>query len=320
MTEFVTFGETALRLSPPGYERLQAASETTVHVDGEESNVAVAASCLGADSLWVSRLPDSPLGKRVVSTLESHGIDVAVAWDDEGRQGLVFQEAAAEPRDAGRWHDRDDTATGRATPSDLPMDRVQDADVVFTGASTPALSEDAANTTEAMLRAGGGAGALTAMDLDYDPGLHESAHVQAIVEHLFDHVDVLVANEAHARDVLPRSGKPRELANGLVAEYDLEMVVVTRSEHGAVVMHDAPGTNVVHERDTIDTEAVDPAGQHEAFVGGFLQRLGDGADAAEALTYGVATSALARTVPGPLLSVDRDEVDAVADRVRENAR
>ncbi|MHB9288631.1 sugar kinase [Halobacteriales archaeon Cl-PHB] len=320
MTAFVTFGETALRFSPSGYERLQTAAETSVHVDGEESNAAVAATCLGADSTWISRLPANPLGKRVVATLEGHGVDTHVAWDDEGRQGLVFAEAAAPPRNASRVQDRHDTAASRATASDLPMATVQDADVVFTGASTPALSADAANTTEAMLRAGSGAGALTALDLDFDPALHEPAHVKAVVEHLFDHVDVLVANEDHARTVLPRSGKPRELANGLVAEYGLEMVVVTRSEHGAVLMHDTPGTNVIHERETVDAEPVDQTGQHEAFVGGFLQRLGDGADAAEALTYGVATSALARTTPGPLLTVDREEVDAVADQVQETAR
>lgn len=319
MTDLVTFGETPLRLSTPGHTRLETASQADIYVDGEESSVAVAASCLGAECTWLSKLPDTPIGRRIVADLRRHGIETDVTWTDEGRVGLVYHEAGSDPRPEGRWHDREHTSAATAVPGDLPMDLVQQADAVFTGASTPALSEEAAETTEAIMRAGGSGESVAALDLDYDQALHDAEFMGRLLDRLFAHVDLFVANEADARTVLDLTGGPRELANTIVAEYDLEMVLITRSQYGAVVMHDTPGTNVIHERDTVEAAPIDPTGQHEALVGGFLARIADGADAAQALTAAVATASLARTVPGPLLEATEDEIDAIAEQVRESS-
>lgn len=319
MSDFVTFGETPVRLSPPGKQRLETTETATVHADGTESNAAVAAGAFGIDSAWVSKLPDSPLGHRVVRELEGHGIDTEVAWADAEthRQGLVFHETGHPPRESQRFQDREGTAVATAKPGDLPMDAIQGADVVFTGLSTPALSEDAASTTAAMLRAAHGSGATTAIDVDYQPGLVEPALLQDVLLELLQHLEVLIANEDKIRTVLDRSGKPRELANSIAAEYDLETVVITRSGRGAVALQDTPGTNIIHERDTIETDTVDEAGQHGAFSGGFLAKLADGANLASALSYGVATAALTRTIPGPLLTAGEHEIDRVAEDVSE---
>jgi 2-dehydro-3-deoxygluconokinase len=317
MSELVTFGETPLQFSPPEQERLETVREATVHADGTESNVAVAASVLGADSTWVSKLPDTPLGRRVVGQLHEHGIDTSITWSegDRARQGTVFRETGYPPRAGAQFHDRENVAAATADPGDLPMGLVQSADVVFSGVMTPSLSEAAATTTEAMLRAAHGSGVTTAVDVDFQPGLRSAERVGATLEGLFEHLDVLLANETHVERVLDTSGQPRELANVIAAEHDLETVVITRSNHGAVALQNTPGTNVMHERETIDHEALDPAGQHAAFAGAFLQRLGDGDDLAAALDYGVAAATLARTIPGPLLTARREEIDRLVDEI-----
>jgi 3-oxoacyl-[acyl-carrier-protein] synthase III len=51
MSDLVTFGETMLRLSPPGHERLETTDELEVRAAGAESNVAIAAERLGAVSM-----------------------------------------------------------------------------------------------------------------------------------------------------------------------------------------------------------------------------------------------------------------------------
>lgn len=320
MTELVTFGETPLQFTPREKRRIETAGEMSLHAHGVESSAAIAAACLGTEATWLSKVPDTPLGHRVVSELHQHGIDCEVTWADDRRQGLTFAEIGAEPREDGRWHDRTDTAAASTSPGDIPMDRVQGADALFAGLSTPALSESAAETTQAIMRAGNGADALTAVELDYRAGMHDADHLGNLFDHIAEHVDLLLAHEDDARAVLDARGQPREFANSLVAEYDLEMVAITRSQHGAVVLHDAPGTNVIHERDAVETETVDPRGQHAAFVGGFLQPLIDGRDAAAAVTTGVATATLARTVPGPLLSARSEEIEALAEDVRAASR
>jgi 2-dehydro-3-deoxygluconokinase len=100
--DLVTFGETTLRFSPPRGERLETAETLTFATAGAESNVAVAASRLGADAAWLSKLPDSTLGRRVTADLRQHGVDPAVAWSDAGRQGTYYKQSRRKTHDFSR--------------------------------------------------------------------------------------------------------------------------------------------------------------------------------------------------------------------------
>ncbi|MFB6183513.1 MAG: sugar kinase [Haloarculaceae archaeon] len=311
MSGLVTFGETPLRLSPPDDERIEMATRFRLETSGTESNVAITASRLGTTSAWVSRLPESPLGRRVVAEVRRHGVETDIEWTDEGRQGLVFHESGSELRADRAVHDRDDATAGAATPESLALDRFRAADVAFVAGSTVALSKTAAETATAVLEAATDGGALTAMDVDHQPGLWNPDANAERLQRAFAAVDVLFANEREFETVLGRSGKPREQVHTVASKGDFEMVVMTRSEYGAIVWHD----NVVHERDSVPTADVDASGQHAAFVGGFLDRLAGGADADEALSHGVATAALARTIPGTAAAVEPDEVERVLARM-----
>jgi 2-dehydro-3-deoxygluconokinase len=311
MTSLVTFGETSLRVQPSGEGRLDTASEMRMEASGVESNVAVAASQLGADATWLSKLPDSPLGHRVERQLHQYGIETDLAWG-EGRQSLQFFENGIEPRTRRLQEDRADCAATTVAPGELPMDRVQAADGVFVGGSTLALSEQLVQTGGAVLRAGGGGG-LTAFDLDYQPALWSLAEARETYESVFSSVDVLFASEGDARTVFDRSGKPREMAHSIASNGGFEMVVITRSEWGALVWHD----NVIHELDSVETEVVDPSGQHEAFIGAFLERLLSDAPTDEALAYGVAAAALTRTLPGSMTTISHEETAALAEDIQD---
>lgn len=321
MTDLLTFGETPLRFSPPGAERLEMVREASIYADGTESNAAVAAQELGAEAVWLSKLPDTPLGRRVVSQLKEQAIETDVAWasDPDLRQGLVFQETGSDPRDGKQFHDRQYTAAATARPADFPMERVQEAQVIFTGLSTPVLSPETAETTKAILRASGGNGAVTAMGLDYSPSLAAPERYRETLTDIADELDMLIADVSTVNTVLDRDGGPRELANLLAVEYDLDIVVVTRNHKGAVALRNSPGTNVIHEREAVPAETVDASGTHGAFAGAFLQQLIAGSDIARSLTYAVAVGTLARTIPGPFLTTTgaaeiEPLVEAVLDR------
>jgi 2-dehydro-3-deoxygluconokinase len=316
----LTFGETPLRFAPADGGQLHTAREMRVYADGTESNAAAAAAAMGGEGVWVSKLPDTPLGRRVVSELRRYGVDTAVAWTDGRRQGLRFEEAGVRPREGTTLQDRSGGAMAAVEPDDLPMDELRAADAVFTGASTLALSGKAADTAAAVFEATRGTAITAAADLDLQPGLCSAADARAALDRLSGAVDVLVASEDDAAAVLDAGGGARELVTAAADEFDLELVVITRSERGALAMHDTPGTNVVHERVAVETETVDPAGGHAAFVGALLQRLVDGADVTDALSYGVAAGALARTVPGPYLTADRAELDRVVEESVDEPR
>jgi 2-dehydro-3-deoxygluconokinase len=305
MGELVAFGETSLWLSPQDSERFETATDVHLRVSGTESNVAVAASTLGAEARWLSKLPDTPLGHRVERALSEHGVRTDVAWTDSRRQGLVFVEYGPDPRESRRFEDREGCAATAVTPGELPMDRVQAADVTVVAGSTLSLSGGVLETAEAVMRATDGGPA--ALVLDYAPGLWSPDEARETLAGVFDAVDVLVATERGAESVFDRTGETRTLAHTVGSEYDFETVVVTRGERGALAWHDS----VIHERDGIEAEAIDAAGQHEAFTGAFLGRRIDGDPVDEALIYGVASATLARTTPGPMTTITRGEVETL---------
>ena len=317
MTQFVTFGETPLWLSPPRRGRLERTRELRVRADGIESNAAVAAHALGTQAVWASVLPDSSLGRRVRSAVDAQGVQTDVSWADPAgcRQGLVFGESTRPPREQQRLHDQTGTAVAAATPSDLPMDRVHDADMLLAGSNTAVLSQASAETTTALLRAGQGGGARTAVALEYAAALDGPEVYRGVFEELATHVDIVFVREADARAALGLDDRWRDLASRLTVTYGLDIAVVFRPGHGAVAIEDSPRASLVHERSGINTNPVDTAGEYGAVVGGVCNALLGGADIATALDTGLAAAGLVRTLDGPFLSATDAEVDAALDRL-----
>ena len=85
--DFLTLGETLLRLSPPGVQRLDQARAFEVGVGGSELNVACLLARLGRRTAWVSRLPEGPLGRIVDGEARRHGVDNSVCPLDRRARG-----------------------------------------------------------------------------------------------------------------------------------------------------------------------------------------------------------------------------------------
>src|SRR3974390_1148717 len=104
--DFLTLGETLIRLSPPGMLRLDQARQFEVGVGGSELNVACLLARLRRRAAWGSRLPEGPLGRIVDGEARRHGVNMRhVKWV-EARQGLMFFEAGPAPRNARVIYDR----------------------------------------------------------------------------------------------------------------------------------------------------------------------------------------------------------------------
>ncbi|ELZ19563.1 PfkB domain-containing protein [Haloterrigena salina JCM 13891] len=307
MSDIVAFGETMLRLSPPRNERLEDVDEFEVRAAGAESNVAIAASRLGATASWISKVPETPLGKRVVGELRQHGIDTDVVWSHRGRQGTYYLERAGKPRGTNVIYDRKNTAVSTAKAREFDIDRIQNARVFFTTGITPALSSTLRETTANMLKAARQGGTTTAFDFNYRNKLWSPDEARETLTQLFPGIDVLVIAARDARTVLGIEGDPRQLAHRLGSQYDFTTVVVTRGADGAIGWHDS----VVHEQEAYETDTVSSIGTGDAFTGAFIARRLHGDDVPTALEYAAATAAIKRTIPGDVALVSKEEVDAV---------
>ncbi|WP_254533778.1 bifunctional 2-dehydro-3-deoxygluconokinase/2-dehydro-3-deoxygalactonokinase [Natrinema gelatinilyticum] len=307
MTDLVTFGETMLRLSPPRHERFETATAFDVYPGGAESNAAVAAARLGADATWISKLPDTALGRRVISDLKRYGLDADVVWTETGRQGVYYLEIAGEPRGTDVVYDRADAAVTTATVDELSTDLLEDAAVFLTSGITPALSATLERTVGDLLEIAREAGVQTAFDVNYRSKLWSPAEARETIETYFPSIDALVTPVRDARNVLEATGEADEIATTLADEWGFETVVITCGSDGAVAYHG--GTLV--DRSAFETETIAPIGTGDAFVGGFFASRLEGVDVGTALEYGAAVAALKRTIPGDVAIVDRDEVDRI---------
>ncbi|MDY6819388.1 MAG: bifunctional 2-dehydro-3-deoxygluconokinase/2-dehydro-3-deoxygalactonokinase [Halobacteriales archaeon] len=307
MADLVTFGETMLRLSPPEGERLETTETLDVRVGGTESNVAVAADRLGLDAVWLSKLPATPLGRRVTTALHARGLETDIVWTDENRQGTYFIEPGGRPRGTDVIYDRAGSAVTTATPAELPLDRLAAAELFFTTGITPALSPTLQTTTAEVLTHAAEAGTRTVFDLNYRSKLWEPDEAKSTLQRLFPAIDVLFIAERDAHTVLDRTGDPATIADGLRTDWGFETVVVTRGDAGALAWHDGEITRQA----TFSAETIDPIGTGDAFVGGFLAARQDDATIADALEYGAATAALKRTIRGDLATITPAEVERV---------
>ncbi|QLC33660.1 sugar kinase [Halarchaeum sp. CBA1220] len=310
MSDLVTFGETMLRLSPPGQERIERATELEFRAAGAESNVAVNAGRLGVEATWLSKLPASPLGRKVTATVESQGADADVVWSEEGRQGTYYLEQASKPRATNVVYDRADAAVTTATADELPTERVEGARYFYTSGITPALSDTLEETTADLLELAQEAGTTTAFDVNYRSKLWTPAEARPVLESLFPDIDVLVTAERDARAVLGLEGDAERIARDLADEWGFETVVVTRGAAGALALH----AGDVTEQPAVEADTYDAVGTGDAFVGGFLARRLQGDGVPAALEYAAAVASLKRTIPGDTALVTPDEVEAVLEK------
>lgn len=316
MADLVTFGETMLRFSPPDEERLEIADQYDVNVAGAESNVAVAAQRLGIDSTWLSKLPDSPIGRKVTGELRSHGISVDVVWDDspQRRQGTYYLEQGRPPRGSEVIYDRAHASVTTATVDELSTAVLAGADCFHTTGITPALSETLATTTAELLQRAQSAGALTSFDVNFRSNLWAPTEAKEVLTDLFPDIDILVVAERDARVVLDADGDAESIARDLDDEYGFEVVVVTRGGEGALALSDGE----VFTQPTYEAPDAYPVGTGDSFVGGFLSQYLDGESVPEALTWGAAAAALKRSVPGDMATIAPEEVREVIGGTTES--
>jgi 2-dehydro-3-deoxygluconokinase len=315
MTDLVSFGEATLRLRARRGNQLTRAGRFDAGTGGPEANTAVAASGLGSDAVWLSRLPDSPLGRRVVGDMRSQGVRTGISWaGSDDRLATAFVDPGAEPRGRTVVHDDQAAAFIQVHAGNLPLGIVRDADYFHVTGITPARSKRAASAVASLLETATQADTTTTFDLRYRERCWSREEARTACEALFPQVDVLFATLSEAGAVFDEEGDPIEIAHAIRTSYGFETVVLTRTDGSAVAVHD----DEVHEASAIEGETVDAAGSEDAFVGGFLARLIEGHGIADALAWATAASALAKTLDGDAVDVPRERVEQLAAEQAEN--
>ncbi len=317
MPDVITFGEAMVRLSPPGFRRLEQARSLDVQVGGAELNTAVALARLGRKAAWVSRLTANPLGRLIANHAREAGVSTEhVVWTSDDRVGLYFLEFGAAPRASSVLYDRKGAAIAALRPGTIAWPDV------FAGARwfhvtgiTPGLSAAAAEVTREALTAARAAGLRTSVDLNYRVKLWTPAQAGTVMAELMPLTDVLITTEEDTERVFGITGTDyADVAAQTARRFGLKVVAITLRENPlvwknawtAIAYQDG---RLLHTRG-YEVEIVDRLGAGDSFAAGLIHGLLDG-DLQRALDFGVALSALKHSIPGDFAWVTAAEVEAL---------
>ncbi len=310
--DLITWGETMLRFSPPAGASLEGAAAFEIGVGGTESNVAVALARLGKRVSWVSRLPESPLGRRVAAGIAVHGVDVSrVVWAEGERIGLNFIETAGAPRANLVVYDRAGSALANLDPGELDYDFLASGELLHLTGITPALGAGCRRAWLESATRAKAAGHTVVLDINYRAKLWSPAEARGALEEVFPHVGVLLGALRDVQLLFGPTGEaefaPEATAEVIVkafaAAHGLPLVVLTLGAEGAL----AWDGKAVHKHPAFPTEVADRIGAGDAFAAGFLYGWKE-KNVAHGLRCGNALAALKQTYRGDVTWSTRQEL------------
>lgn len=348
----VTFGEIMGRMSPVGWRRLRQAmpGQLEVSFSGAEANVAVSVACLGGKSRFVTALPDNPLAEACLSSLKALDVDVtSVVRSKSGRLGLYFVETGANQRPSSVVYDRDGSAIAQAKPEAYDWKRtLNGAGWFHTTGITPSLSKEAADSALAAVKTAKAAGVPVSIDLNFRKklwrwrqGATAKDLAREIMSGILPYVDLVIANEEDADDVLGIKAEGADVSKGrldakryvdvakeirrrfpnvgMVAITLRESVSASHNNWGAMLYHGAsdkayfaPLRGDQYEPYQI-TDIVDRVGAGDSFGAALIFALNtpELSEPSKAVAFAVASSCLCHSVMGDFNLVTRAEVEAL---------
>jgi 2-dehydro-3-deoxygluconokinase len=319
----VSFGEAMLRLTPPSHEPLARALALDVSPGGAELNAAVTTAALGVPAVWVSCLPDNPLGRNLARQALASGVDLGrVRWvaEDDGRMGLYFLEEGTDPRPSAVTYDRAESAFARIASGAFDWEAIlAGAGALHVSGITPAVGEGPRAETMAAIRAANGLGVPVAFDLNYRAKLWSEAEARACFVEVVPKVDILFASRSGLRTFFGLDGTYQEVLTQAHERLGLATTVLSRKKGktsrevrlGSVAMgQDAQ----IVEGPWRAVEVVDRLGGGDAFAGAFLAGyVRHPEDLARCVALGAAAQALKHTMHGDFLVATRAEIEAAVE-------
>jgi 2-dehydro-3-deoxygluconokinase len=322
--KLVTFGETLLRLTPPGYERFLQSPQFTAVFGGAEANVAVAFSSFGMDAAYVTVLPDSnPIADAAVAELRRFGVDTSRIVRARGRLGTYYLETAANQRPGRVVYDREYSAMALAKPGDISWDTILEGAGWFhiTGI-TPAIIASAADLAMEAMRSARTKGVTVSLDLNYRRNLWNwGKSPQQVMNEMMRMTDILIANEEHLRMILGLSQRydGRKLTDHVLNTFENVQGV-------AVSLRDSPDgqrhcwSACLNDRKEFltgrrfdITHSVDRIGAGDAFAAGLIYGWLNFAERQKSLDFGIAASCIKHSIPGDFCRATAEEVHAMMD-------
>ncbi len=302
----VGLGESLLRLSAPGHERLNQVRHLDVHVGGAEMNGLIGLAALGFRCRWLTRLSDRPLGRRIAGHAAEQGVEPTVDWDADARAPLYFVEHGAPPRPSEVLYDRSSTAMTQLTESTFAWaEEVRGARVALSTGITCALGPRPAQAVSGFLAAGRKAGACTVFDVNHRARLWTWEQSVPVLRRVLPKVDVLFTSRhdlLHLVEGATAADDTVELARRAIKQWGHRVVVLRDTAQSAPGRVTVSATALTAEEiltsNGHEAQVVDAFGAGDAALAAFIATWLTGSGLATALEASAWACAFQHTVVG----------------------
>jgi 2-dehydro-3-deoxygluconokinase len=321
-----------LRLATPGHLRFGQTKELLSTFGGGEANVAVSLAGFGMDAEFVSRLPQNDIADWCIAELRKQSVGTTNIVRGGERVGIYFLETGAVMRPSKVVYDRAHSSISTMTPEMIDWERVlAGADWFHWTGITPALSQSAADTCLAAIKAANRLGVTVSCDLNFRKNLWKYGKTASeVMPAMVEGCDIIFGNEEDAEKVF--GIKPEKFdatrTGGEIDARQFESVCrqMTRRfpRAGKIILSLRGSINADHNtwggclwdgkklhispRYDI-THIVDRVGGGDSFMAGLIYGLLTYNDDARALGFAVAASALKHTIFGDFNQVSVSEVE-----------
>ena len=287
----------------------------------------------GHDAQFVTAVPDNEIGECALAALRKYQVGTKYVAKEGERLGIYFLESGSSVRPSKVIYDRTHSSISTVRPEAFDFDQIfEGVDWFHFTGITPAISDSAAELTEAALKKAKEHGVKVSVDLNFRKKLWTSEKAQQVMTRLMKYVDVCIGNEEDANLVLGFKPEGSDVTSGNLKlsgyqsifeqmtqkfgfEYCVSSLRVSRSasDNGwSACIYSGKTGEFYHSREYSITPIVDRVGGGDSFAAGVICGLLDGKDFKEALEFGVAASALKHTIPGDINLVSRKEVETLA--------
>ena len=344
MKKIITFGELLLRFSKNDHLRLSQGDYFTCKYGGSEANVAVSLATLGNYVEYVTRLPDTPVGRAGVMRLQELGVNCRHVLFGGQRIGTYYFEPAAGMRSAKVVYDREHSASSELQPGMLPWeDILKGADVLHITGITAAISRCSLDATLEALDVADRLGVKVSFDINYRKNLwrYAGADPRATIGLLLSRCDLMFGDAIEFEWLCQRRQPPftatdtrfemqmdeyREWFEQLHSQYPRcrkwlmgmrNMVASSRHLLTALLYTSDDGNHYellrapIHDINCV----VDPSGVGDAFMAGLLHSVSAFPDDPQRqLNYSLAASALKNTIPGDFNLATDEEINELLNK------
>jgi len=333
-TKIVTFGELLLRFSKENRLRLQQGRVFLGNFGGSEANVAVSLATLGDDVEYVTRLPNTPIGKAAAMKLGEYNVGTRHTIFGDGRMGTYYFEEAAAMRNSSVIYDRANSAFYSLKPQMLDWHSIlSDAGIFHASGITGAISKDSADATFEALDAANEMGLIISFDINYRKNLWKyGADPKETLGKMLQYSDVVFGDQIEFAYLTEKDVPFKAMSS----DYEIDIEGYTRwfeeiherwprcknwllgtrnqvssSRHTLTALLWSEGrvyTTKIYDIDGI----VDPMGVGDAFTAANLHAMqAFPGDVQHWLDYALAAATLKNSIPGDFNLSTNDEIEGL---------